>query len=376
MKEGWELKKLGEVCDFIRGPFGGSLKKNCFKKSGYAVYEQQHAIYGDFTFRYFIDESKFQEMKRFEVLPQDIIMSCSGTMGKISIVPDETPKGIINQALLKLTVKKNLLNVFLKYWMESVVFQEELTKYSKGAAIQNIASVKVLKDIQINLPPLSEQQHIVEILDTAFAKIDTVKQNAERNLQNAKELFQSVLTNSYNNKSDFEYLKYLASIKTGKLNANAAVENGIYPFFTCSREVYSIGKYAFDCEALLLAGNNASGDFNVKHYKGKFNAYQRTYVITVNTQKLAYRYLYYRLLLSLSELKKDANGTNTKFIKLGMIESITIPKISLSDQQQIVSKLDALSAKCKELENNYLKTINDCDELKKAILAKAFNGEL
>ena len=104
MKEGWELKKLGEVCDFIRGPFGGSLKKNCFKKSGYAVYEQQHAIYGDFTFRYFIDESKFQEMKRFEVLPQDIIMSCSGTMGKISIVPDETPKGIINQALLKLTV--------------------------------------------------------------------------------------------------------------------------------------------------------------------------------------------------------------------------------------------------------------------------------
>jgi type I restriction enzyme S subunit len=59
------------------------------------------------------------------------------------------------------------------------------------------------------------------------------------------------------------------------------VENGEYPFFTCSRKIFSINKYAFDCKAVLLAGNNASGDFNVKYYEGKFNAYQRTYVITI-----------------------------------------------------------------------------------------------
>jgi len=88
-------------------------------------------------------------------------------------------------------------------------------------------------------------------------------------------------------------------ICTGKKDVNEGEMFGIYPFFTCSREVYAIDNYAFDLEAILLAGNNASGDFNVKHYKGKFNAYQRTYVITVNEkQKVLYRYLYFQLLKS------------------------------------------------------------------------------
>jgi len=90
---GWEKRKLGEVCSFVRGPFGGSLKKNIFKKTGYAVYEQQHAIYDQFDeVRYFIDENKFNEMKRFELAPGDLIMSCSGTMGKIAIVPNGVKK--------------------------------------------------------------------------------------------------------------------------------------------------------------------------------------------------------------------------------------------------------------------------------------------
>jgi type I restriction enzyme S subunit len=83
---------------------------------------------------------------------------------------------------------------------------------------------------------------------------------------------------------EIKTLGEVCNISTGKLNANAAVENGQYPFFTCSREIFTIDHFAFDCEAILLAGNNAVGDFNVKHYKGKFNAYQRTYVIT-NAQK-------------------------------------------------------------------------------------------
>jgi len=93
---------------------------------------------------------------------------------------------------------------------------------------------------------------------------------------------------------EIKKLGNLTTIKTGKLNANAMVENGDYAFFTCSREVFRIDNYAFDCEAILLAGNNASGDFNVKHYKGKFNAYQRTYVITIDdNDKLLYVYLKY-----------------------------------------------------------------------------------
>ena len=98
MKEGWELVTLGDLCGFVRGPFGGSLKKSCFVESGNAVYEQQHAIYDQFTdIRYFVDDEKFNELKRFELLPGDLIMSCSGTMGKVAIVPASIKKGIINQ---------------------------------------------------------------------------------------------------------------------------------------------------------------------------------------------------------------------------------------------------------------------------------------
>lgn len=113
MSKQWEAKTLGSLYDFVRGPFGGSLKKSCFKTYGYAVYEQQHAIYDQFLdIRYFIDEPKYREMKRFELFPGDLIMSCSGTMGKVAIVPDGIPKGIINQALLKLSPKKDILAEF------------------------------------------------------------------------------------------------------------------------------------------------------------------------------------------------------------------------------------------------------------------------
>ncbi|MCX5961604.1 MAG: restriction endonuclease subunit S [Cyanobacteria bacterium] len=166
MSEKWEMKTLGSLCDFVRGPFGGSLLKSCFQTSGYAVYEQQHAIYNQFEdIRYFVDESKYLEMKRFELCSGDLIMSCSGTMGKVAIVPDGIAQGIINQALLKLSPRKGIIVEFLKYWMSSPNFQDELSKLSQGVAIKNVASVKVLKEIQIFLPSPHEQKRIVSIVD-------------------------------------------------------------------------------------------------------------------------------------------------------------------------------------------------------------------
>lgn len=155
---------LGEVCDFVRGPFGGSLKKEIFKKSGYAVYEQQHAIYGDFTFRYYVDEEKYLSMQRFAVNAGDMIMSCSGTMGKIAIIPEDAPKGIINQALLKLTAKDGVHSKYLKYCFENTI-AAQMNAAARGGAIKNVASVSELKKIKINLPPFDEQKHIVELLD-------------------------------------------------------------------------------------------------------------------------------------------------------------------------------------------------------------------
>jgi len=109
-------------------------------------------------------------------------------MGKVAIVPAGIRPGIINQALLKLTPTKVISSEFLKYWMDSQDFQCSLKEQSGGAAIQNVASVSVLKEIKVPHPPVSEQQRIVAILDEAFAGIATAKANAEKNLQNANAL--------------------------------------------------------------------------------------------------------------------------------------------------------------------------------------------
>ena len=159
-----EWKTLGDYCKFIRGPFGGSLKKECFVSEGYAVYEQQHAIYGKLNFRYHIDEKKFNELKRFEVAKNDLIVSCSGTIGRVMIIPEDAPKGVINQALLKLTPNENILPKYLKYFFESTI-TKELNESARGGAIQNVPSVGELKSIKLQVPSVKEQERIVKILD-------------------------------------------------------------------------------------------------------------------------------------------------------------------------------------------------------------------
>jgi type I restriction enzyme S subunit len=196
--EEWEQVPLGGVCDFVRGPFGGSLKKSIFVSEGYAVYEQQHAIYDQFdTVRYFVDEAKFAEMKRFELFPNDLIMSCSGTMGKVAIVPNEIKRGIINQALLKLTPGVKILNIFLKLWMESPAFQDALMKEAGGAAIQNVASVKILKEIKIPLPAIDKQKGIVESIKSFSQETQRLESIYRRKLAALDELKKSLLHQAF-----------------------------------------------------------------------------------------------------------------------------------------------------------------------------------
>ena len=185
------IYNLGDVADFVRGPFGGSLKKEIFVKEGYWVYEQYHAINNDFSkARYFIDDKKFNEMKRFEVYPGDILISCSGTMGKIAIVPDDYHKGIINQALLKLSVHNDVLNnIFLKYLLLSEYYQNKYFRNQPGAAIQNVRSVSVLKNIKIILPTIQQQKNFVDKVQ----EIESYIKSQQAELENAKTMFQSLL---------------------------------------------------------------------------------------------------------------------------------------------------------------------------------------
>ena len=162
----WEMVELENVANFKRGPFGGSLKKEIFVEEGYLVYEQYHAINNDYSKnRYFVTPEKFNEMKAFAVNSGDLIISCSGTMGRISIIPDDFKEGIINQALLKLTAKKDISNLFLKYYLESSYIQSKYFIDQNGAAIQNVGSVKYLKTIPFPNIPISIQKGIVQKIE-------------------------------------------------------------------------------------------------------------------------------------------------------------------------------------------------------------------
>ena len=177
----WPLVHLGEVCRLKRGPFGGSLKKEIFTRAGYAIYEQSHAISENFgAFRYFVDGDKYKEMEGFAVFPEDIIMSCSGTMGRTAIIPDNAPPGIINQALLKLTTTDKILNTFVKIWTDSANFQKSIDDIAFGAAIKNVASVNVIKGLQIPLPTLETQRAIVAETEAERALVEGNRALIER----------------------------------------------------------------------------------------------------------------------------------------------------------------------------------------------------
>jgi type I restriction enzyme, S subunit len=196
----WKEKKWGDICDFIRGPFGGSLKKSMFKDSGYVVYEQKHAIHNHFNqLRYFIDEEKFNEMKRFEVKKGDLIMSCSGvTLGRVAIIPENIPKGIINQALLKLTPTKDILAEFIKYWIQSKIFQDIIFNYSGGAAIPNVPSVKILKDITFYLPKIAIQKKVISKIKLLKSQTQSLESSYQQELDALDELKKTILQKAFN----------------------------------------------------------------------------------------------------------------------------------------------------------------------------------
>ena len=156
---GWEKVTLNDVCSsIVRGPFGSALKKEFFvepSETTYKVYEQKHAIQKSASIgTYYITQEKYRELKRFECLPGDILMSCSGTMGELYQLPEGCEKGVINQALCKFTLNDKILPVCFLVYMQQTIGKLE----TKGSGIQNIAAVSYIKQMPINLPPMEVQK--------------------------------------------------------------------------------------------------------------------------------------------------------------------------------------------------------------------------
>ena len=179
-----------------RGPFGGSLKKEIFVKDGYKVYEQQHAIKNNFDLgEYYITKEKYEDMLPFAVKEGDILVSCSGTIGKIAIAPKDVKHGIINQALLKITVDRNkILQIYLKYFLESVTVQRKLFGNAEGSGIKNVASMDVIKKTQIPVPPILLQNKFAELVE----KVEKIKEHQQKTTNEINTLFDALMQKAFN----------------------------------------------------------------------------------------------------------------------------------------------------------------------------------
>ena len=183
LPDSWVWVRLGDLGDYKKGPFGSSLTKSMFVEKGVdtiKVYEQKNAIQKDIKIgNYYITKNYFLEaMTGFEVNPNDIIVSCAGTVGETYIIPNNAEKGIINQALMKITL---IEQIHKKYYLEyfDYFLKEEARRQSQGTAIKNIPPFKIFKEFPFPLPSLEEQQEIVRILDEVLENENKVKELLE-----------------------------------------------------------------------------------------------------------------------------------------------------------------------------------------------------
>ena len=188
--KGWEKKKLGEVCSsIVRGPFGSALKKEYFVPYSlgvYKVYEQKNAIKQDCNIgSYYISEEKFLTLKRFECKAGDIIMSCSGTVGKMYTLPEDAHKGIINQALMKMTLNGIVIDKIFKIYFGLAVENLVLN----GSGIKNISSVSYLKNIEIQAPPLDLQNQFAEFVE----QVEKSKEKIKSSLNQLETLYSALM---------------------------------------------------------------------------------------------------------------------------------------------------------------------------------------
>ncbi|MGK9044752.1 restriction endonuclease subunit S [Mammaliicoccus vitulinus] len=195
----YKLRNVLMEKGYIRGPFGSALKRSELLQEGVPVYEQKNAIYNVRTFRYFVSKEKYEELKRFTVKPYDLLISCSGTVGRTSIITPKDPKGIISQALLILRTDVNIINpYYLYYFFQSKKGHNELINRSSGSVQVNIAKRKIIENISIDLPSISNQKKIVDFLSSLDNKI-----NSNKNIiANLEELSQTLFKRWF---VDFEF---------------------------------------------------------------------------------------------------------------------------------------------------------------------------
>lgn len=302
--------------------------------------------------------------------PNTILITIAANIGdsaitKFSIACPDSIVGIL--------VRENLSNV---YFLKNILDLKKKTLDSQATqnAQKNI-NLQVLKPLEISIPTLDEQTKIANFLTAVDEKISQLNEQHQLMIQYKKGVMQKIFNQEIRFKDDNgeefgeweeKKLGKLCCITTGKLDANAMVENGKYRFYTCAKEFYHIDNFAFDSEALLISGNGANVGY-IHYYNGKFNAYQRTYVLEKWTENIIYVKFFLEHFLK-ERINIGKNEGNTPYIVLSVLTEMPILLPCLNEQAKIADFITKLECKIENLSSQ----LKLAKEWKKGLLQQMF----
>ena len=364
MKEGWEYKKIKEVGTVIGGSTPNTSNKeywggdNCWISP--AELDGSHYLYDS---KKNITDKAVKE-KNLKLLPVGtVILSSRAPIGKVTI--NKVPT-YCNQGFKCVVCGKDLYNEFLYWWFWG--HTNYLNSIGKGATFVEISKT-VVENIEIPVPPLSEQQRIVSYLDSAFAKIDAVAKNAEDSLNEAKALFQSALTKMMEPKDGWKKKKLgeVLNLRRGHDLTHSQMEDGDIVVAGSNGPIgfHNVATPISPCITIGRSGSVGSVNMYDKCWAHNTTLYIDDF--KGNNPK----YLYY-ILTSLN-LAKLNSGSAVPTLNRNFIHPISIPFVKdVSKQKAIVATLDSLKSKVDQLQDNLSRTLTECTALKQSILRQTF----
>lgn len=397
VKKDWKIKKLGDVCEINIGrtPERGNSKMWDKEKKTENVW-LSIADLNNAEDGYISDSSEYVSdnavPKMKLVKANTLLMSFKLTIGRCAITKREL---FTNEAIAALPIiDKDLDLFFLKYYLENFDWAK-LTEGDVKVKGKTLNKEK-LKEVPITVPLREEQKRIVKILDEKIAQLETIKTNAQTNLQNAKDLFQSQLTKAFSNttweKAKLEdiALDFSRGKSKHRPRNDKCLFGGDYPFIQTG-DIRNADKYVTDYTETY----NETGLAQSKLWQ------KGTLCITIaaniaetailsfpccfpdsvigfipNEKLTTVDFVYYLIQFFKSELQKMSKGAAQDNLNLAKFENMNFPLPPLPEQKRIVEQLDSLSEKTKALQNIYEQMLLDCEELKQSFLCKAFAGEL
>ncbi|EAI9690537.1 restriction endonuclease subunit S [Campylobacter coli] len=409
LPQGWEVKKLEEIANIKGGkrlPKGENLLDNNTKFTYIRVADFQDNGTINLQNIKFINENTYNVLKNYKIYDDNLYISIAGTIGKSGIIPKELNGAILTENAVKLEyIQNNISNKFMYFFTLSNIFKTQIQTSTKIVAQPKLAITR-LKQIQIPLPPLKEQERIVGILDESFAKIDESIKILEQDLLNLDELMQSALQKAFNPLKDnvkenyklpqsweWKSLGEIGEIITGTTPSknNPNFYGNEYPLFKPSDlngdiiikyASDNLSKLGFDNarnlpkDTILVVCIGASiGKVGLSGVNGSCN--QQINAIIPNSAFTS-KYLFFVCLSNYFQtiLKKNASQTTLPIINKTEFSKLQIPLPPLKEQEQIASHLDELSSHVKNLKQNYQAQIKNLQELKNSLLDKAFKGNL